>query len=101
MRNLANLKAARLVLMDLKHELRSMDHSRLVVDGILSDSIEVQVWTNRVFQAQLDELEVQLSDKGVLRPDEASKMRTISNFELPRLKTRKCWINTVKVPCTY
>ena len=50
MRNLATLKAARLVLMDLKHELRSMDHSRLVVDGILFCCIEGQVWTIRVIQ---------------------------------------------------
>ena len=50
LRNLATLKAARLVLMDLKHELRSMDHSRLVVDGILFCCIEGQVWTIRVIQ---------------------------------------------------
>ena len=37
-----------------------MDQARLTTDGIRFDSNEGQAWLNRVFQEQLDEMEVEL-----------------------------------------
>ena len=59
-RNLASQNAGRMILVDIEHELRAMDQARLATDGIHFHSIEGQAWLNRVFQEQLDELEVEL-----------------------------------------
>ena len=66
MRNLASRNAGRMILMDIEHELRAMDQARLTMDGIHFDSIEGQVWMNRVFQEQLDEMEAEIFNTGVL-----------------------------------
>ena len=50
LRNLASRNAGRMILMDIEHELRAMDQARLTTEGIHFDSIEGQVWLNRVFQ---------------------------------------------------
>ena len=57
LRNLASQNAGRMILMDIEHELRAMDQSRLTTDGIHFDSIEGQAWLNRVYPERLDELE--------------------------------------------
>ena len=75
-------------LMDIEHELGAMDQARLTTDGIHFDSIEGQAWLNRVFQEQLDELEKELFDTGVLKEEEASKEPTITTFVPPNLEKR-------------
>ena len=67
LRNLASRNAGRLILMDIEHELRAIDQARLTTDGIHFDSIEGQVWLNRVFQERLDVMEVELFDTGLLK----------------------------------
>ena len=62
LRNLASRNAGRMIFMDIENELRAMDQARLTTDGIPFDSIEGQAWMNRVFQEQLDEMEVELFD---------------------------------------
>ena len=69
LRNLASRNAGRMILMDIEHELRAMDQARITTDGIHFDSIEGQVWMNRVFQERLDEMEVELFDTGVLKKE--------------------------------
>ena len=86
LRNLASQNAGRMILMDIKHELRAMDQARLTTDGIHFDSIERQAWLNRVFQERLDELEVELFDTGVLKEEEASNEPTITTFVPPNLE---------------
>ena len=49
-----------------------MDEARLTTDGIHFDSIEGQVKMNRVFQERLDEMEVELFDKGVSKKEETT-----------------------------
>ena len=88
LRNLASRNAGRMILMDIEHELRAMDQARLTTDGIHFDSIEGQAWLNRVFQEQLDELEVELFDTGVLREEGASSETVITTFVRPNLETR-------------
>ena len=88
LRNLASRNAGRMILMDIEHELRAMDQARLTTDGIHFDSIEGQAWLNRVFQEQLDELEVELFDTGVLREEGASSETVITIFVPPNLETR-------------
>ena len=78
LRNLASRNVGRMILMDIEHELRAMDQARLTRDGIHFDSIEGQVWLNRVFQERLDELEVELFDTGVLREEGASRETVIT-----------------------
>ena len=80
LRNLASRNAGRMILMDIEHELRA--------EGIHFDSIEGQAWLNRVFQEQLDELEVELFDTGVLKEEESSNEPTITTFVPPNLETR-------------
>ena len=46
LRNLASRDAGRMILMDIEHELRAMDQTRLTTDGIHFDSIEGQAWLN-------------------------------------------------------
>ena len=58
-----------MIFMDIEHELRAMDQARLTTEGIHFDSIEGQAWLNRVFQERLHELEVELSDTGVLNEE--------------------------------
>ena len=70
LRNLASLNARRMILMDIKHELRATDQARLTTDGIHFDSIERKAWLNRVFQELLDEMEVELFDTGVPKKEE-------------------------------
>ena len=41
-RNLASRNTRRMILMNLEHELRALDHARFNTDGIHSDSIEDQ-----------------------------------------------------------
>ena len=53
--------------MNIEHELRAIDQARLTTDGIHFHSIEGQAWLNQVFQEQLDEMEVELFDTGVLK----------------------------------
>ena len=95
LRNLASQNAGRIILMDIQHELRAMDQARLTTDSIHFDSIEGQVWSNRVFQERLDELEVELFDTGVLKEEEASKEPTITTFVPPNLETRLGAVPTV------
>ena len=88
LRNLASRNAGRMILMDIEHELRAMDRSRLTTDGIHIDSIERQAWLNRVFQERLDELEVELFDTGVLKEEGASNETVITTFVPPSLEKR-------------
>ena len=48
-RNLASRNNGRMILMNLEHELRALDHVRFNTDGIHSDSIEEQTWMNCAF----------------------------------------------------
>ena len=98
LRNLASRNAGRLILMDIDHELRSMDQARLTTDGIHFDSIEGQAWLNRVFQEPLDEMEVELFDTGVLRKEETANEPAISTFVPPNLETR---LGSVPAVTTY
>ena len=88
LRNLASRNAGRMILMDIEHELRAMDHARLTTDGIHFDSINAQAWLNRVFQERLDVLEVELFDTGVLKEEGTSKDAVITTFVPPSLETR-------------
>ena len=74
--------------MDIEHELRAMDQTRITTDGINFDSIEGQASLNRVFQERLDEMEVELFDTGVLKKEETANERAISTFRPPNLETR-------------
>ena len=87
LRNLASRNAGRMILVDIEHELRAMDQARLTTDGIHFDSIEGQAWLNRVFQEQLDEMEVEFFDTGVLKKEETSSKPAISTFVPPNLET--------------
>ena len=88
LRNLASRNAGRMILMDIKHELRAMDQARLTTDGIHFDSIEGQAWLNRVFQERLDELEAELFDTGVLKEEGTASDAVITTFVPPSLETR-------------
>ena len=88
LRNLASRNAGRMILMDIEHELRAMDQARLTTDGIHFDSIEGQAWMNRVFQERLDEMEVELLDKGVLKKEETTNEPALSTFVPPYLEKR-------------
>ena len=88
LRNLANRNAGRMILMDIEHELRAMDQARLTTDGIHFDSVEGQAWLNRVFQEQLDELEAELFDTGVLKEEGTVSDTVITTFVPPNLETR-------------
>ena len=88
LRNLASRNAGRMILMDIEHELRAMDQARLTTDGIHFDSIEGQAWLNRVFQEQLDELEAELFDTGVLKEEGMVSDAVITTFVPPSLETR-------------
>ena len=98
LRNLASRNAGRMILMDIEHELRAMDQARLTTDGIHFDSIEGQIWLNRVFQERLDEMEAELFDTGVLKKEETTNEPANSIFVPPNLETR--W-ETVPVVMTY
>ena len=87
-RNLASRNAGRMILMDIEHELRAIDQARLTTDGIHFDSIEGQAWMNRVFQEQLDDLEVKVFDMGVLKKEEVTNGPALSTFVTPNLETR-------------
>ena len=80
LRNLASRNAGQLILMDVEHELRAMDHTRLTTDGIHFDSIEGQAWLNRVFQERLDEMEIEFFGTGVLKKEETANELTSSTF---------------------
>ena len=88
LKNLASRNAIRMILMDLEHELRAMDQARLTTDGIHFDSIGGKSWLNRVFQERLDEMEVKLSDTGVLKKEETTNEPVISTYVPPNLETR-------------
>ena len=88
LRSLASRNAGRMILMDIKHELRAMDQARLTKDGIHFDSIEGQAWLNRVFQERLDELEAELFDTGVLKEEGTASDAVITTFVPPSLETR-------------
>ena len=98
LRNLASRNAGRMILTDIQHELRAMDQARLTTDGIHFDCIEGQAWLSRVFQEQLDEMEVELFDTGVLKKEETSNKPAISTFVPPNLETR---LGTVPAVTTY
>ena len=98
LRNLANRNAGRMILMDIEHELRAMDQTRLTTDGIHFDSIEGQAWLNRVFQERLDELEVELFDTGVLKEEGTASDAMITTFVPPSLETR---LGTVPAVTSY
>ena len=87
MRNLASRNAGRMILMDLEHEVRAMDQAIFTTDGVHFDRMEGQTWINRVFQEQLDELEVELFDTGVLRMEETANEPAIPTFVPPNLET--------------
>ena len=74
--------------MDLEHELRAMDQAQFTTDEVRFDSIGGQAWINRVFQEQLDELEVELFDKRVLRREETTNEPATPTFVPPNLETR-------------
>ena len=65
-----------------------MDQGRLTTDGIHFDSIEGQVWLNRVFKERLDEMEVELFDTGVLKKEETTNEPAVSTFVPPNLEIR-------------
>ena len=87
-RNLASPNAGRMILMDLEHELRAMDQARFTTDAVRFDSTERQAWINRVFQERLDELEVELFNRGVLRREETANEPAMSTFVPSNLETR-------------
>ena len=74
--------------MDIEHKLRAIDQTRPATDGIQFDSIDGQAWMNRVFQEQLDKIEVELFDTGVLKKEEITNEPAISTFVPPNLETR-------------
>ena len=80
LRNLASRNVGRMILIDIEHELRDMDQTRLTTDGIHFDSIEGQAWLNRVFEEGLDEMEVEFFDTGVLEKEETKNEPAISTF---------------------
>ena len=86
MQNLASRNAGRMILMDLEYELRAMDQARFTTDGIHFDCIEGQAWVNRVFQEQLNELEVERFGTGVLRREETTNEQALSTFVPPNLQ---------------
>ena len=88
LRNLASRNAGRMILMDLEHELRAIDKDRFTTDRIHFDSIKGQAWLNCVFQERLDELEVELFDRGVLRREETTNEPALSLFVPPNPETR-------------
>ena len=88
MQHLASHNAGRMILMDLEHELRAMDQARFTTDGRHFDIIEEQAWINRVFQEQLDELEVEFFDTEGLRREETTNELAILTFVSPFLETR-------------
>ena len=88
LRNLASRNARLMILMDIEHELRAMDQARLSTDGIHFDSIEGQAWLSRVFQEQLDEMEVEIFDTEVLKREDTTNKPAISTFVPPKLETR-------------
>ena len=57
-----------------------MDQARLTTDGIHFDTIEGKAWLNRVLQEQLDEMEVELFDTGVLKREETANKPAILTF---------------------
>ena len=85
-----------MILIDIEFELRAIDQARLTTDDIHFDSIEGQVWLNRIFQERLNELEVELFDTGVLKKEGASNEPAITNFVSPSLETRLGTVPTVK-----
>ena len=87
-RNLASRNDGRMILMDLEHELRAIDQARFTTDGVHFGTIERQAWIKRVFQEQLDELEVELFDTGELRREETTNEPAILTFVPPNLATR-------------
>ena len=97
LRNLASRNAGRMILMDFEHELRAMAQARLTTDGIHFDSIEGQAWLNRVFQEQLDEMEVELFDTGKPKKEETSNKTAISTFLPPNLETRLVTVPDVTI----
>ena len=68
--------------------LRALDQARFTSDGIHLDSKKGQGWINRVFQEQIEELEVELFDTGALRTEEATNVPAISTFAPPNHETR-------------
>ena len=72
-RNLACRNAGLIILIYLEHELRSLDQVRFTTDGLHFDSIEGQGWMNRVFEEQLDELEIAVFDTRAFRTEETKK----------------------------
>ena len=74
--------------MILEHELRAPDQARFTTVEIPFDSIEGQVWINRVFQEQLDEFKIKNFDTGVLRTEEATNVSSNSTFVPPNLEAR-------------
>ena len=95
LRNLASRNARLMILMDIEHELRAMDQARLSTDGIHFDSIEGQAWLSRVFQEQLDEMEVEIFDTEVLKREDTTNKPAISTFVPPKLETRLGTVPTV------
>ena len=88
LRNLASRNVGRMILIDIEHELRDMDQTRLTTNGIHFDSIEGQAWLNRVFEERLDKMEVEFFDTGVLEKEETKNEPAISTFVPPNLETR-------------
>ena len=64
-----------------------MDQARLTTDEIDFDSIEGKVKMNRVFQEQLDKMESELFDTGVLEKEETTNEPAISTYVPPKLET--------------
>ena len=88
LRNLASRNAGRMIPMDIEHKLRAMDQVRQTTNGIHFDRIEGQAWMNRVFQEQLDEMEVELFDTGLVKKEKTTNEPAISTFVPPNLETR-------------
>ena len=66
-----------------------LDQSRFTTDGNHFDSIDGQAWKNRVFQEQLDMLEVELVETGVLRTEDATHTRIVFKF-VPLIQSQPC-----------
>ena len=88
MRNLASRNAGRMILMNIEHELRAMDRTRLTTHELHFDSLEGQAWLNRVLQERLNEMKVELFDTGVRKKEETTNEPAISTFVPPNLETR-------------
>ena len=86
-RSLANRNDGQVILMDLEHNLRALDQTRIFIGGILLDNIKGRAWMNRFFQDRLNDLKFKLFDTRKLRTKEATNVTAMSTFVPLNLET--------------